>query len=119
MTYSARTIPFIEEGIAGTVPFIRGGVAGTEPHIDWICDPVFVGRSVRPLGFDCGSVALPPPSDLVAATDLGAPFDFTGETAMGAPSDLSASIFTGPDGAMETEAGAFLTTEAGDYLAFE
>ena len=82
MAYSAKTIPFIQ-----------GGVAGTESHIDWICDPVFAGRSVRPLGFGCGSVAPSPPSDLSASS--------------------------GPDEAIETEVGAFLTTEAGNYLAFE
>lgn len=42
MAYSAKTIPFIQ-----------GGIAGTEPHIDWNCDPAFAGRSVQPIGFVC------------------------------------------------------------------
>lgn len=42
MAYSAKTIPFIQ-----------GGVAGTESHIDWICDPAFAGRSVQPVGLVC------------------------------------------------------------------
>jgi hypothetical protein len=39
MTYSAKTTPFIKEGV---------GV--TEPPVDWVWGTGFEGRAVRPIG---------------------------------------------------------------------